>query len=314
MNKALGPPPPKTARAAGAAIPSTRQLVDGMPLIFAGTPYALRDGEIAWLRAGQPAAERDRCDRAAYDEAERKVNTLLHAEGMIDLCNVVEARTVVRGSSAVDGRVARGDAADFHEDVADTRREDGVVKQFDDDRTFELRLRNGLIVRLEAYDAETQREWIQRLNRMIDYWRLRKKADMELFKTVRRRNLDLLRIDEPMESYLGQFGQKWEVSRAVASAELYNMCGVSICRAITVSLVERPFPCASDGGARSRACSIASHDGMRRSSGSTCCSVMGSCCCSRTRCAGGPGCRCRTATTSDIARSSSETAMSTRVW
>ena len=48
-------------------------------------------------------------------------------------------------------------------------------------------------------------------------------------------NLKQLNMDEEMESIMGQFGRKWEVSRTMASSELYNVCGLSSCRTITVS-------------------------------------------------------------------------------
>ncbi|KAI9849746.1 MAG: hypothetical protein M1838_006282 [Thelocarpon superellum] len=233
--KAVPPPPPKLPMLRQNQLPTTRQIVDKMPLIFAVAPYALQDGEIGWLRPGHPSPDRKAFDQDAFDEAERKVNLLLHAEGLVDLCDVVTARPVVRGSAPVDAHVEHGDEVDFNEEVRDSRRDDGVVGEFDDDRTLELVLKNGLVVRLEAYNDVTKTEWIQRLNQLIHYWTLRKKADMELFKTVRQQNLDRLHIDEGVESFLGQFGQKWEVSRSVASADLYNMCGVSICRAISIS-------------------------------------------------------------------------------
>jgi hypothetical protein len=42
-------------------------------------------------------------------------------------------------------------------------------------------------------------------------------------------------MDEQLESFMGQFGRKWEVSRTIASGELFNVCGLSSCRAITMS-------------------------------------------------------------------------------
>jgi hypothetical protein len=44
-----------------------------------------------------------------------------------------------------------------------------------------------------------------------------------------------LNVDEEMEAIIGQFAKKWEVNRSEASPELYNMCGISSCRGITLS-------------------------------------------------------------------------------
>jgi len=69
----------------------------------------------------------------------------------------------------------------------------------------------------------------------VKYWKSRVVSDMELLKATRQANLELFHIDEQMESFLGQFGEKWEMSRSVASPELYNLCGISSCRTISVS-------------------------------------------------------------------------------
>ncbi|KAI9839103.1 MAG: hypothetical protein M1837_002242 [Sclerophora amabilis] len=233
--KSNPPPPPKLSTTEGSELPSTQEIIDKMPLIYGIAPFALDDeGHLKWLESGC-SREHVMHDRDAFDEAERQVNTLLAADGYIDLCNVRKIRSVARGSTPADNRIDRGDEVDFHADVPDTDREDGTVQKFDDGRTFELVMKNGLIVRLEAFDQETKKEWIYRLRNMSQYWRLRSDADLDLMKATRQTNLDRLNIDEELESYIGQFGQKWEVSRSVASAELYNMCPASSCRTITLS-------------------------------------------------------------------------------
>ena len=105
------------------------------------------------------------------------------------------------------------------QEVNDTGQEDGVVSEFDDERTLQLSLVNGLVIRLEAYDKTTKNEWITRLRALVRYWKLRITADTELLKSVRLANLRQLNIDEQTESFVGQFANKWEVSRAMASAE-----------------------------------------------------------------------------------------------
>lgn len=237
---AIPPPPPRLPMTERSTIPSTRQIAENMPLIYAIVPFRLDNGEIAWLRS-KSSSIREMHDQDAFDEAERRVNTLLRADGFIDLCNVVRVRSVVRGAVPADRNVEHGDEVDFNEDVPDALGDDGTVDNFDDGRTFELVLKNGLIIRLEAYDGVTKREWINRLGDLVRYWKHRKAADVETLKSVRRINLDRLRINEEDEPYVGQFAEKWEVAQAVASAELFNMCGISCCRTISVSCGIRSF-------------------------------------------------------------------------
>lgn len=73
----------------------------------------------------------------------------------------------------------------------------------------------------------------------MTYWKARDREDLAVFRRMKAENLAQLHVDEEMESILGQFARKWEVSRSVASGDLFNVCGISSCRTITV---RRPTP------------------------------------------------------------------------
>ena len=236
---ALPPPPPKFHLSEHARVPSTSEIVDNTPLIYAVNPYPRKDGEIEWLKQGTPASKAKH-DEDAYKEAERKVNSMLQAEGYINLSHIVRVQNAHRGNSPADERVDQGPDVDFHEEVDDTRQDDGKTNQFDDKRTFELVMKNKLVIRLQAYNEITKKEWMQRLRKLVQYWKSRLTNDVELLKSVRALNLKRLEIDEETEAYIGQFGSKWEVTRSVASPKLFNMCGIACCRAITVSTFITP--------------------------------------------------------------------------
>ena len=228
------PPPPTLALDERKNIPSAAQIVDHTPIIYEVNPYPVKDGKIEWLQH-KAAAPKHRHDRAAFQESKRKVKTMLDAEGYINMIHIERVRNVQRGASPIDQHIDSGSDVDFHQEVDDTRREDGKTDSFDDDRTFELVLRNGLVVRLQAYNEQTKKEWMSRLRQLVKYWKLRMLDDMNLFRSVRDSNLKYLRIDEEMESILGQVAQKWEVKPSVASPQLHNMCGISCCRAISIA-------------------------------------------------------------------------------
>ena len=238
-SKALPPPPPKLHLSENAKIPTAHEIVDSTPLIYAVNPYPRKDGEIEWLKQGNPAMKAKH-DTDAYKEAERKVNSMLEAEGYINLSHVVRVQHVRRGNSVADANVDEGPDVDFHEEVDDTRQDDGKTNQFDETRTFEVVMKNGLVIRLQAYNEVTKKEWIVRLRKLVHYWKLRLANDVEMLKAVRAQNLQRLEIDEETEAYLGQFGSKWEVTRSVASPKLFNVCGIACCRAITVSNSSSP--------------------------------------------------------------------------
>ena len=232
--KALPPPPPRLSLSGNARIPSAGNIVQDTPLIYAVKPYPNEDGKIEWLHQGT-AANQSCHDKAAYMEAERRTNTLLQAEGYINLSHVVRVQNAQRGNSVADENIGQGEDVDFHEEVEDTKRDDGKINQFDEDRTFELVMKNKLVIRLQAYNETTKKEWMHRLRKLVRYWKGRLASDVEMYKAVRAANLKQLDVDEESEAYIGQFGSKWEVTRSVASPKLFNMCGISCCRAITVS-------------------------------------------------------------------------------
>ncbi|GAM85213.1 hypothetical protein ANO11243_032170 [Dothideomycetidae sp. 11243] len=229
--KARPPPPPKMPMNLPSKIPSTEQISGKIPLIFAVNPFPLENGEIPWL------AHEDRTaaiihDSDAEDEAERNIDMLHNCDGFINLCHVMKVRKFTVGADASDDQTGEGSDVDFDQNVSDSRAPDGITSELDQDRTFEMVLKNGLVVRLQAYNKATKEEWIQRLRDLVTYWHHRSAADMELFRFVRSENLRELNIDERAEAYVGQFAQKWEVSKSFVSPELYHMCGISSCRAI----------------------------------------------------------------------------------
>ena len=222
--KAMVPTPPELPKIEGEGMPSLSQIADKIPLIYGVNPYPVEDGEISWLaRKGHGSIEEH--DQSAFDEAERRVNMLTETDGYINLCSVISVREVQRKDSRAPNQ------SEQNSNLVNS----GQAQRAEDDRTFELVIKNGLVIRLMAYNDATKTEWMTRLTRISEYWKLRTSGDMELYKMVRRTNLETLEIDEEMESFIGQYARKWEVTRSIASPQLFNMCGISCCRTITVS-------------------------------------------------------------------------------
>lgn len=228
------PPPPKMPMTNESQIPSATQIAETTPLIYSVNPFPVReDNGVAWLvDSNLTPSQRIEHDRDASDENERKVGLLLNCDGLINLCNVTRVRDVHRGAVPIDRNIDEGSDVDFDQDVSDTRRDDGTTADMDDKRTFELVLSNDLIIRLQAYDKTTKREWMLRLRALIKYWKLRTAADISLYKSVRAQNLSRLKLDEQAESLVGQFGRKWEVTGSFASPQLFHMCGITCCRTV----------------------------------------------------------------------------------
>lgn len=234
---ATPPHPPRLQTISGSNIPSSNEIIQNTPIMYDINPFDVDDSvpkQIRWL--GTEFQDRiERHDREAYEEARRNHANLSASDGYINMMRIKKVRPMRWGSDSADDALDSGSDADFHEDVADSARADGTTSTIDDDRTFELILENGLVVRLQAYDRRTRDEWISRLRKLVKYWKLRKIADMNNFKSVRATNLHNLKIDEDVEAELGQFGHKWEVTRSEASPQLYNICSIAACRTISLS-------------------------------------------------------------------------------
>jgi hypothetical protein len=209
--KAFPPHPPDTDYA-DTTIPTYQEIFERNPLQYDILPYPVQEGDITWLASGNAEFLRRR-DEEAIAQFGRNIANLQNAEGLIDLCQVNDVRI---------SRDSNGLGADS--DTAESR--------------FELVLSNNLVVRFKTYNDETRNEWVKRLSALVRYWKNRVKADAEELKTIRQHNLEILNIDERMESLFGQFASKWEVRRAEASPHLYNMCHLSGCRSIKVSIEE----------------------------------------------------------------------------
>ncbi|EEH50087.1 uncharacterized protein PADG_06166 [Paracoccidioides brasiliensis Pb18] len=232
--KAIPAPPPRLSTIDGSNIPSASQLSKDTPIIYTIDPYPLENKSISWLlRGGQ--ISRERHDAEAYAESKRNLENLERSEGYFDLCRVLEVRIGHQNHFPEESHINGGDV-EFHDEARDTRQIDGPEhQQSQSNRSFDLVMSDGLIVNFRAYDMQTRNQWVERLSALVRYWTARTQDDIAIMKSVRRQNLKQLNITEGQESRVGQFAQSWEVSKAQASPELFNMCGVSGCRAVKMS-------------------------------------------------------------------------------
>lgn len=240
------PPPPRLKVTQNGNVPSTKDLVEGAPLTYDVDPYPLEfDGKhISWLDSGEgvrSTSEQEIHDKEAEAEADRSTKMLLACDGFINFCDVLRVRKMHKGATRADQNLQEGSDVEFDpaeaeaEFTQDSRQDDGATTEVEEDRVFELLMKNKLVIRLQSYNRHTRDEWMRRLRALIVYWTARAKADMEVFKSVREQNLEALQIDERAEAQVGSFAYKWEVSQSYASPVMYNMCGIARCRTIHLS-------------------------------------------------------------------------------
>jgi hypothetical protein len=152
--KTTPPPPPKLPASENEStiVPTGQALQDNIPVSWAVNPFALKDNHVEWLLEGHSGTAETRRlhDEDAADESERKEQNLLNCDGYVDLADVVKVRKAIMGASPVDQELEDGSDVDFDEDIDESTREDGATKEVDIDRTFELVMKNGLIIRLQV--------------------------------------------------------------------------------------------------------------------------------------------------------------------
>jgi hypothetical protein len=171
-----------------------------------------------------------------YQSISRKVKS---ANGFIDLTKVKYVQTVKRKPNGQGAEVRRGESVDFHVSELSANDpayafESGTASEFDDDRTFELVLDNGLVIRLLSYNLEARREWMRRLRDLIKYWKLRLQGDVNSLKDMRAQNLELIKIDRGNESRFGDWIQRYQLVEAASAPGMYHFCRLSNCRTISV--------------------------------------------------------------------------------
>jgi hypothetical protein len=156
--KITPPPPPKLPASTSATVPNAHALADNIPSSWAVNPYPVKDHHVEWLLQGHSGTPETRRlhDEDAADEDERKGQNLLNCDGYVNLAEVVKVRKAKLGASPVDEELEEGSDVDFDEDVDDTTRDDGATNDLDLDRTFELVMKNGLIIRLQVCRSSSQ--------------------------------------------------------------------------------------------------------------------------------------------------------------
>ena len=150
--KVTPPPPPKLPASTNATVPDAQTVVDKIPASWAVNPFPVKDARIEWLLEGHSGTPETRRlhDEDAADESERKGQNLLNCDGYVNLADVVKVRKARLGASPADEDLEEGSDVDFDEDIDDSTRDDGSTRDIDIDRTFELVMKNGLIIRLQV--------------------------------------------------------------------------------------------------------------------------------------------------------------------
>uniref|UniRef100_A0A060T2G2 ARAD1C31592p n=1 Tax=Blastobotrys adeninivorans TaxID=409370 RepID=A0A060T2G2_BLAAD len=180
------------------------ELAQSIPIVYDTAPFRLDDvtGRIHWITPNLTDETFQTRDKAAMFEIQRRVAMIERSSGFIDLTEVVEVRAT----------------------------ETDNIDEFG--RELELVMERGDVLRLQAHEQYARDVWVERLQELVTYWKLRAKDRISRTHDIREKNLKLLQIDEDMDAIVGESMPKWETERAMADATLYNISGLSWSRSI----------------------------------------------------------------------------------
>lgn len=199
-----------------------------------GTPI------IKWLKPGITESEFQKKDSIALHNMQRRAAQIIKADGFINLLEVTQVRATRRQEAGIDESIGNEDSnVDFDgsqilhgNSSTGLAGEDGQVDSFDEHKTFELVMENGLIVRLQAYNSHCRNLWVNKLKDLIAYWKAAAHHQLQVSADFRTNNMKRLYIDDKLDAAIGESSPKWETARASASTTLYNVSGISWSRSI----------------------------------------------------------------------------------
>ncbi|KAI8359626.1 Pleckstrin homology domain-containing protein [Mortierella sp. GBAus27b] len=106
-----------------------------------------------------------------------------------------------------------------------------------DSNVIEIQMKDGPCVRFRAYSAEAAHLWSDQLEKLAEYWTLRKHLDVKDHMCVAQANYQLASSldDDEVQVGTGKAIQEWDNDRAMVSPQVWNWCVVNGCRSITKS-------------------------------------------------------------------------------
>ncbi|KAF5369386.1 hypothetical protein D9758_002548 [Tetrapyrgos nigripes] len=182
-------------------------------------------------------------------EVERGVAQITKAMGVGDLDSVLAVRRAVHSVVKHTHEFQAKNDEELHTMDLPPVREEGdeqdeggpeVLSKSDNPtelkmkRSFELLLKTGMVIRFETHSRQLASEWVERLQELIRYWKLRVRADtreeMDLAQTRKPRVTPLVHVDNDHIIYTEALPD--DKAALPTLGYLYNWCVLEGCRSI----------------------------------------------------------------------------------
>lgn len=204
---------------------SNREAVRSLlPEIYYKIPFPLdKNDHIPWMNT----PEFERYDGEAVEEFERKVQQVIKADAMIDLCNVKEVSALPLNSIVAHHRYFQSFLWYSSPHVIE---DEDII-----DCGFEIVLLNGSRLKLMAPSRSTRDEWVERLSALVIFWKDIKTKNMVSQIITRHCNLKRLGISEYVDSNVTSETRGLETKISVGNDQLFDTSSMAMATCVLAS-------------------------------------------------------------------------------
>lgn len=198
--------------------------IAGLPQIYLRDPFPLDENDhITWLEDSENFTAND---TNAMKELERRASHIIKSSGMIDLCQVANVKPIpLKEIKKIHqfflGIIwyEKGDLSD--EDILDS--------------CFEIKMKNGGIMKLQAPNRLIRDSWICKLIELKDYWTLRKLDELNRLILTREKNVTRFKTNEFSDSnFVQQYNSSWN-KEAFADPCLSSYDNIALSKCVLLS-------------------------------------------------------------------------------
>lgn len=215
---------PPTPRSKVASEDELYEELLSVPEIYEKAPYELDENDhLPWLDNESFATY----DEIALLEFERRTQQVAKAEGLLDLCHIREIRPVAVEHVQKPHKILQCLLWYSSAELIDQLE---II-----DAVFEIELVSGRVVKLQAPNRHIRDEWMRRLKELVMYWRTRTEDMLDRKVTVRRKNQQVLRINEYGDSNIVQEWDTIKHSQTEADPYIQNIGGLSMSNPVLMS-------------------------------------------------------------------------------
>lgn len=212
--------PPSLSKEANLSCTRRGNAFENLANIHEQDPYPLDlSSHISWLKGDVTPEDFEANDLYALKCFSRRVDHILKAEGVIDLCEIDK---IYQGTpddatnSEIKYRILHFGRRSFWDGQDDEIKSTAAS-------ILNIETRNGLILRLMARSPAVCEEWTSRLRGLMGYWKAKNESDCRKMWNMKSQNMKQLRITDIEESNINDSTPKWIMDLGITDTTLYNV-------------------------------------------------------------------------------------------